>query len=282
MLRNALLFLALVEGAAFGQSADAPDVFEVASIKPAAPQGADGRYFAGCTGGPGSKDPGRITCTNQGLGGLIAMAYKVSVFRISGLKAPYPSFDIIAKVPAGATRSQITRMWQNLLAGRFHLAVHWETKDVPAYVLTVAKGGLKAKESAEQLDSDAGEPSIPRAPAKLDKEGFPVVAPGGSLVLYGDSAARFVASSCSMKELAVWLERRLAADTQANRPVVDATGLNGKYDLKMMFAFGNDAPGDVPSLPKALESQLGLRLEQKQARIEFLLVDHAEKSPVEN
>jgi uncharacterized protein (TIGR03435 family) len=210
------------------------------------------------------------------------MAYGISVFRTSGLKPSVQGYDIIAKVPAGATRNQVHRMWQNLLAERFKLVVHRETKEAPVYLLVVAKGGLKAKESADQPDRDAGEPAIPQGPPKLDDEGFPVVPAGGSLVYYRDNTAHFVASQCSMERLANWLERRLSADTKVPRPVVDATGLTGKYDFKLMWAFGDDDAAGAPSLPNALESQLGLKVQQKTAQIEILVVDHAEKSPIEN
>jgi len=268
---RAWMCFAFCASVAWGQS------FEVVSIKPAAPQRTDGRYFSGCP----NQNPARITCSNMALPRMIAIAYQISAPRISGLKPPYPAYDIIANLPDGTTKEQIQVMWQNLLAERFHLAVHRETKVVSAYVLTVAKGGLKAKESAAQPESDAGE-EIPIAGPRLDADGFPIVAPGGNIVIYKNNAAHFAAASWTMEQLVSWLEVRLEADTKENRPVVDATGLIGKYDFKVMFALGMVSPGDVPELPNALESQLGLKLEQKQTRIEILVVDHADKSPIEN
>ena len=212
---------------------------------------------------------------------MIAVAYQISTLRISGLKPPYPTYDIIANLPDDVTKEQIHVMWQHLLAERFHLAVHRETKVMSAYVLTVAKGGLKAKESAAQSESDTGAP-IPLVQPRLDADGFPIVAPGGNIVLYKNNAAHFAAASWTMEQLASWLEVRLEADTKENRSVVDATGLTGKYDFKVMFARGMDSPGDVPELPNALASQLGLKLEQKQARVEILVVDHADNSPIGN
>ena len=71
-------------------------------------------------------------------------------------------------------------------------------------------------------------------------------------------------------------------ETQAERPVVDATGLKGKYDIKLTWSPGNGDSDNGPTLLSALESQLGLRLERKQAQLEVLVVDHAERFPAEN
>lgn len=86
-----------------------------------------------------------IRCINVGLRGLIAAAYRVSVALVTGVQPPYPAFDVVTKVPAGATQEQVSRMWQNLLADRFKLAVHRETKEMPAYLLVTAKGGLRRR-----------------------------------------------------------------------------------------------------------------------------------------
>ena len=195
MMRNALLFLALSGGAVWAQSADTPDVFEVVSIKPSAPQGADGRYYSGCA----RVDPGRITCTNTTLYTLLAMAYRISDTRISGLKPPLLAFDIVAKVPAGATPDRVKRMWQNFLAERFKLAVHREKREMPVYLLVAAKGGPKVKESVDEPGSDASGVLVPNV-AKLDKEGFPVVPPGTSVASFGNGAAHFAASKVSIEQ----------------------------------------------------------------------------------
>jgi uncharacterized protein (TIGR03435 family) len=108
---------------AFGQTVP-PAEFDVASVKPGAPQG-DGRRMTMMQGGPGSHDPGRITYTNISLKLILTAAYDVQHFQISG-----PSwlgtemYDIAAKVPPGTTKEQAKVMLQNLLAERFHLAHH--------------------------------------------------------------------------------------------------------------------------------------------------------------
>jgi uncharacterized protein (TIGR03435 family) len=284
MTRNFLLLLALLSRTAWDQAAGGVDAFEVASIRPAPPPGAGGKRLPGCSGGPGSKDPAMIRCINVGLRGLIAEAYRVSDALVTGVQPPYPIFDVVAKVPTGATEEQVSRMWQNLLADRFKLAVHRETKELPAYLLVTAKRGLKAKESADQLTdpNDTNGPAFTPGGIKRDKDDFPLVLPGRSLVSYRNNASYLVASQCSMENLASLLERLLAVDTQAWRPVLDATHLSAKYDFRLRWEARGDGSGDAPSLIDALESQLGLRLEKRPAQIELLAVDHAESFPTEN
>jgi len=280
-MRNAVLAVALA-GAAWGQSAGVADAFEVASIKPAAPPVTRGLFIQGCKGGPGSTAPGRITCTNVGLGFLIGMAYGIDFSRISGLQPASQNFDIIAELPAGATRDHVPQMWRKLLTERFKLWVHRETKPAPAYVLVVAKGGLKARESVSAEESDSDDRALPTERSKLDPEGFPIVLPGAGETSHRGNLAHFAASTWSMEELVKWLEPQLRMSGEGDRPVVDGTGLKGKYDFRMMWSPGNDRSADGPPFLNALESQLGLKLEQKQTQIETLVVDHADKLPSEN
>src|SRR5262249_33806989 len=113
--------------------------FEVASIKPAAPQEM-GRMMIGTRGGPGTPDPTHATFTNVSVTMLINMAYGVRDYQVT---APAwmdsTRFDIQAKVPAGATKDDYQQMLQNLLAERFKLVVHKDSKEAPIYALLVAK-----------------------------------------------------------------------------------------------------------------------------------------------
>jgi len=138
----------LPAGAALAQTAADPTTFEVASVKPAAPQ-TPGRMMVGMRGGPGTPDPGQVTLTNVTQKMLLARAYGVQDYQISGpgwLESE--RYDIVAKVPEGATKEQFQAMLQNLLAERFKLTLHHETKELPQYALVVAKNGPKLKESA--------------------------------------------------------------------------------------------------------------------------------------
>src|ERR1700683_918485 len=123
--------------AAFGQSAPAP-AFEVASVKPNTSESGSSRT---------SGTTGQLTITNRSLRQLIEMAYSAQDFQIVGPEwLSSAKFDIVAKIPAGAQTDQRPAMMQALLAERFHLAVHRESKEMPAYALVLAKSGPKLQQ----------------------------------------------------------------------------------------------------------------------------------------
>ena len=277
------LILALA-GAAWGQNA-APVEFEVISIKPT-PADTTSRFY-GCRGGPGSNDPGLITCSHESGRALVAPAYDVSFTKLSFVETANgqePQFEIAAKVPSGATKEQVRQMWQKVLADRFKIAVHRETREIPVYELVVGKSGLKAKEWTDR-PSDAEAAAEPGTPPKRDKDGFPVVPAGQTISFFTGGKAWFVAPAGTMLEVARMLEGRLSLNPGTPRPVLDATGLTGKYDLKFWWSPKADTDDSVdgPSMLSALESQLGLKVQPKKAApIEMLIIDHIERTPTEN
>jgi uncharacterized protein (TIGR03435 family) len=266
--------------------------FEVVSIKPPAlPNG--GPFYIGIRGGPGTSDPGRMTFSHVTLARLVTQAFGIYAFQLS---CPdwlnTEQFDIIAKVPVGATKGQVPMMLQNLLADRFRLKVHRETRVMPILELTVAKGGPKLKAPTQVLAQDdgvTGEPSV-------DKFGFPVIPPGKTNMLVMDGRARWQAPNAEMKQLTQMLAGELG------KPVTDSTGLNGRYDFSLYWMSGEmdppelaptadtDAPaaaagtpGGVlgPTIFGALKDQLGLRLDAKKGPANILVVDSASR-PTEN
>ena len=295
-MRNALILLApLLFGAiAWGQSNNSTLSFEVASIKPSPPP--DGRGLTmGC-----HRDPGRSVCTNIHVDWLISMAYGVSSDQISGLSGDTGSYEVAVKLPPGATREQIALMWQDLLAERFKLKVHRESKEVQGYALVVAKGGSKMQVAAEaQRATDAPPPSLaPAGPVtgpRLGSDGFPELRPGMSMAMMGNKAR--------WREAAATTERIASVlSAQMRQPVVDATGLEGKYAFTLSWVAGSLSAGrgaaaagqpeggaliadasdpDGQLLTDAIQSQLGLRLEPKKVPVQMLVVDHVEK-PTEN
>jgi uncharacterized protein (TIGR03435 family) len=119
--------------------------FEVASIKPSPPPDGGARSM-GCIGGPGNGDPGLLTCRNMNLANLVSTAYKLSYYQLSApdwMKDPFAAFDLNARVPEGATKDQLDAMMQNLLADRFKMVVHRESREIQQYDLVVAKNGPK-------------------------------------------------------------------------------------------------------------------------------------------
>jgi len=267
----------------------AQTTFEVASVHPSAPPNG-GRIRVGCQGGPGRGDPGRMTCNNADLLMLVTMAYDLRRYQVS---APdwmsTERYDITATVPEGATKEQAAVMLQKLLAERFKMAIHRGKKEMPVYQVVVGKNGPKLKE-AEDLPPEAPGQPLPPGPPKLDANGFPMLPPGRrSINMMMNGKARMVSSGMTMEQFANFLSN------QVDRPVTDGTGLKGKYDISIYWAtdrmlpMGPNPSGEArpetdngPNIFAAVQEQLGLRLEGKKGAVEVLVVDHAEKVPVEN
>jgi uncharacterized protein (TIGR03435 family) len=242
---------------AFGQSAAAPPAFEVASIKPnlSARAGREGNRQEHIDVSPGS-----LSMRNVSLSSCIRWAYRVNQFQLSGPDwLDSERFDIVAKAGSPAPEDQIRLMLQTLLADRFKLAFHRETKTLPAYVLVVGKNRPKFHESggggASSFDSPGKSKTI------------------GSFKKY------------SMPELADVLSKTKMLDG----PVLDETGLNGRFDFTLDFT--SYVPKDMKDMKKedmafviisGVQEQLGLKLELKKRPIEILVIDHAEKVPTEN
>jgi uncharacterized protein (TIGR03435 family) len=152
----------------------------------------------------------------------------------------------------------------NLLADRFQLKLHRSTKDLPVYMLVVARNGPKLKESAS--------PDVPRAA-------------GGHGTARGTMWTTDASGTRITKlEFDGWTMAKFA-DTltlSADRPVIDMTGLTGKYDIRLEFAPDISNPHSAPDLFTALTDQLGLKLESQKAPVDVFIVDSAAKVPTEN
>src|SRR5580698_1499923 len=133
--------LGFLTAAAFGQTA-----FEVASVRPVPDTGYPGQGIS--RGGPGTADPGRLTFEHATLKLLVMHAYGLQDFQVSGTDwIGTERFDVAATIPAGATKDQVNLMLQNLLAERFKLKLHRESRIFAVYELTVGKGGSKMRVS---------------------------------------------------------------------------------------------------------------------------------------
>jgi len=302
---------------AYGQTADKPPAFDAASVKPATPPTPDGRgmiMMSGPSGGPGTKDPGRIHYPYMSLKNILMNAYDVKTFQIVGPGwLDTERFDITATMPPDTTKEQFRGMLQNLLADRFKMTVHRETKELPMYSLVVAKGGPKMKEAADipapKDDGDAAPPPppLPMQP-KIGADGFPILPQlagrGGLFMIMMNGRARFIGQQQTMQDLAGRLTNQLS------RPVTDATALKAKYDFTLTFSPegmngpmgplpppppppGGGGGGGAPAagLPEAeplldifgaVQAQLGLKLEPKKGPVEMIVIDHIEKTPTEN
>jgi uncharacterized protein (TIGR03435 family) len=191
---------------------------------------------------------------------LLRDAYELSESPITGPDwFDSDRYDVVARVPQGVPDSELMPMLQALLKERFHLAVHREMKEMPVFDMVVAKGGLKI---------------WPFDPAR------PVVKP--PLPAHVTSAMEASNGVVTMPELAIRLT------LSAGRPVLDKTGLDGRYGFFLFYttltAQSNDATADSgpPDFFAAVEQQLGLKLEPKKESIGILVVDHAGRIPTEN
>ncbi len=229
------------------------------------------------SGGPGTKDPGFFTCKNISLRALVVTAFNFLTYQFSGPDWMVGArFNISAKIPDGTTKDQFRLMLQSLLVERFKMAIHWEKKEIQTYDLVVAKGGHKLKESPPDADTPA--PQFPDSP-KADTEGFPLLPPGRQSVLAeGGHHVAMRRADETMDRFAVYLSAQL------HTPVSNATGLTGKYDFTLRWVSDGTPSTDEtgPNLFRAVQEQLGLRLESKKGTVDFLVVDRAEKTPTEN
>jgi uncharacterized protein (TIGR03435 family) len=244
-VRAILVFI--VGCAAYGQT------FEVASVKASQAPEPGGRGMHGGGRGPVEHSPGTISLRNASLAAAIQYAYDVKEFQLTGpgwLNSE--RYDIFAKAASAAPEAELRIMLQGLLAERFKLALHRETKEMSVYILVQAKGGHKLHES----EGD-GEPSFKGNKLNATAKNEPMSA------LVDMMAGPFL-----------------------GRPVLDQTGLTKRYDFSVDLTgvIGPDMQPDdlINILTKLVQDQLGLKLEPKKAPVELLIVDHAEKIPTEN
>ena len=231
-----------------------PPAFDAASVKRSPPP------VPGKGGSSMKADPGRLTCTNVALKRYLVAAWGLKDYQVS---APDwmndERYDLTATMPAGTPPHEVLLMLQGLLADRFRLVTHRDTKEMAVYALVVEKNGLKL-EPAEGF----GGTNISRSPKGTSMR-----------------------ANVSMKSFAGALSGLL------DRPVVDRTELTGGFQINLEWAAdelrsnpngnegtaGDGVPG--PTIFSALH-QVGLKLESRKAPIEILVVDRAEKVPTEN
>ncbi len=232
--------------------------FDVATIKPAAP--GPGRYIR-------MQSAHRFFAKNYTVKGLIGAAYNLTPRAISGGPAWIDSeaFDILAGTP-GQTQPGLDdqmSMLRKLLADRFQLVFHREPKEMSVYALSVAKGGAKLKPSTAAPDA------LPELVG----------------VVYPDRVA-VPARNATMAQFVSMLQRAVL-----DRPVLDQTGLAGKYDFDLEWKpdetqYGGQLPppspdSNKPDLFAALQLQLGLKLEGTRGTVQAIAIDIVSR-PSEN
>lgn len=201
--------------------------------------------------------PGSLTMRKIDALSLVSWAYDIAHLQVSGPDwLPRTSFDIVAKSEKGGDDDHLRLMLRGLLADRFGFKAHFEQKEMQAYVLTLMKDGPKFKES-----TDEGQPEFTNS-----------------------GRGMLVAHRATMEALADKLSEPLRS------PVVDQTGLKGKYEIRIdvtgFLQAGGDhgpSPDDILSiLFNAIPAQLGVKLESKKENVKLLVIDHMDEKPTDN
>ncbi len=266
--------------------------FEAATVKLPAPGSG-----LSCSGGPGTDSPGIWRCTNMPLALVIAKAFGFKEFQFS-VHDPccVKRFDFIAKIAPGTTPEAFEIMLQNLLRERFGFAFHYETKEMPVYRLAVSAKGSRLRPSSRNGPKEQHAPWWLPPKTETDPEGYPVFVGGGSGLASGwGGRFRWRAFDVSIQEVASTLSGELG------RPVIDATGLKGKYDLDLKWVVESEwrmneraraevreQVGEVPegasgpTLVQAVRDRLGLTLKPTRGAGQVVAIDHLEKLPRAN
>ena len=299
--------------ASFAQAPAARLEFEVASVKPSEPvtpaMVASGKIHAGMKIDNARVDIGLMTMLQ-----LITKAYDVKTYQVQGpdwmLMTPY---DIVAKMPEGATKEQVPQMLQSLLADRFKMTMHRDTKDRSVYALVLAKGGSKMtpyKPDPELAAANGAVSGSNEATVKMSA--------GSQTVSDGTGMQQKITPSADRKDLHIEITKvsmGLLCDALfrfVGRPLVDMTDLKGDYNVTLDIsmadimavqkAVGIGAAGAPPagggggdaarpadeasdnsgsSVVQSLAA-LGLKMEPRKVPLEMLVIDHIEKTPTAN
>src|ERR1039457_2503231 len=246
MLPANLTLILFAATAAFGQTADSPaPAFDVASVKASQP----GQPGPG--GGRGRRDniqvsPGTVTMRNVSLKSSIRWAWHVSEFQVSGPDwLDSERYEITGKAPGAATEEQLRLMMQTLLRERFKLALHRQTKELSAYVLLVGKNGPKVQETKTEgeasIDINQRQLSVNVQRAPMSQ----LIDMMSNLLQIGKNGPKVqetktegeASIDINQRQLSVNVQRAPMSqliDMMSNllrAPVIDMTGLTGRYDL---------------------------------------------------
>jgi uncharacterized protein (TIGR03435 family) len=261
--------------------------FEVTSVRPSP----DGPPAPGAAGVQISKQQVRFAYLS--LRDYLGIAFKVPVHQISGPEwINSARFDVAAKLPEGASDDDFPRMVEALLRDRFKLQAHKESRESPVYSLAVGRDGTKLAAVPDDTPKDA--------PFTVTSSGGPegVSADLGHGASFTLTNTRFEFKKVTMQTLVDTLGRFM------DRPVVDHTKLDGRYDLAFSIAPEDYMPLVIRSAVNAgiqLPSQalqlldspskgsleaglrsLGLSLEARRAPLDYVVVDSIERTPTEN
>lgn len=264
--------------------------FEVASVRAAPPVAAQTEVSVGI-----HVDGAQARIASFTIKDLVAMAYGMKAYQVAGPDwTGTDHFNLSAKMPEGSTSAQLPQMLQALLVDRFELKFHREKRDLQVYALVIGKTPLKLKEVPSDPDEDG--PLAADVVVSGSGAGVSVNAGHGSSYTFANN--KFDGKKLSMDLLAYMLQRYM------DRPVVNQTGLKGKYDVTLevteedyramlirgALSEGLVLPAQVLKMmdgntPTSLMDSLqrvGLKLESRKAPLDFIVLDQARKTPTDN
>ncbi len=237
-------------------------------------------------------DGGLYLAKNIKLIQFIAFAYKLTQVQLQSVvdQAPWTAedrFDIEARAEGNPTKDQYRLMMQSLLADRFRLAAHYETRVLPVYKLVLDKPGklgpqLRLHLADDPVCASKKDNPIDYQNLKVDQQGFPEVC-GGPLGMVPSSAGRMRSGGRNVP-----IARFAAVETgvgSVDRPMVDHTGIEGNVDyvLEWERVFSNAGPGiqfesddSALTFQGALKAQLGIKMVSGKEPVQVFLIDHIE------
>ena len=268
--------------------------FDVASVRPFAP--ARGQVAAGL-----HFDGAQVRGVGLSLRDYLATAFRTKATLISGPDwTATERYDISATLPDGGTKAQVPEMLQALLADRFQVKLHNEKKEFPIFALVLAKGPPKLKE----LPPDPNEDKKNDEPVGMANVATIAAIGNGVSVQYARGASFSVGNNrIEVTKLPLWVFCR-NLERYSDRQIIDMTGLTGSYtftvdvtpedymamQLRSAVLRGANLMPEAQKLLDATPSsaisdalqQVGLKLEQRKAPLDILVIDSALKTPTAN
>jgi len=280
-MRKVMLVLCLAGATAIAFAQTAETTFEVATVK--ANRSGDGNGML-------RQEPGgRMRATNMPLRQTIMFAYQLAAYQLAGGPGWITTdrYDIVAKLngnpepvaPGSGKPDPMQLAMRALLADRFKLKIHRESREMDIYALVMAKPGGAPGPNLKQSVADCAAQAAARRGGPPSAPPGPLPPPGQFCGIFGGPGRlRFGGLPALMMVQAF--------SAQSGRMVVDRTGLTGSWDFEMTFApeqrgqapGAGDAPAsDAPSFFTAIQEQLGLKLESTRGPVEVVVVDSIEK-----
>jgi uncharacterized protein (TIGR03435 family) len=268
-------------------AAQAPPEFEVASIK----RNTTNTFASGPPPNPAS---GQAAMTNVPIQTIVLRGYPLETIPVQVIGLPdwaaTERYDVVAKGKPGATLEEQQQMWRALLVERLKLQTHYETRERPGYHMVFARSDKRLGPDLKPSTVDCTKPPEPMNLAGQPSEkSIEAMAMNrcGTLMMMSPTSQSMMSGGLTVAALA-----RMISGA-AGRPVLDHTGLDGTYSVKIRFARegamilpgGATAPpvptDEVPSIFTAVQEQLGLKLETATVQGQVLVIDHIER-PTEN